>query len=91
MELVAGVLRHDLVVQRGYTYSFGPGGRLPCPVTAVGWDSDDVVPSEQALEGWERCADTEFLELSGGHFSYFDWPSPLTEVLQDRLAHARSG
>lgn len=90
MEIVAGVLGHDLAVQRRYTYSIAAQGRLPCPVTVVAWTKDDIVPPGQMLDGWERCADGEYLELPGGHFAYFDWPSPLTGVLEERLTRADS-
>lgn len=79
--LGARVLRQEVVVHRPWRYDVSR--RLPCPITAVAWEEDDVVPPAEAVHpAWRECGDTELRTLPGGHWSFATCP----EVLRDLLA-----
>ena len=54
--------------------------RLPCPVTAIGWSSDDDVPFA-TMGGWSRCGETTAVLLPGGHHHFTTGPAELLELL----------
>lgn len=84
--LAARVLRTDLEVQRGYR--FEPGRRVPCPVIAIAWTHDDVVPPEQVRPGWEECADVTSVLLDGVHLDFLHCADVLRDAMPQWLGAA---
>jgi len=78
--IAADVLKQEVVVHRSWLYD--AGHRLPCPVTALAWEADDVVPPEEAVDpAWSECADTRFHTLRGDHLTFAICPDDLQAVL----------
>jgi surfactin synthase thioesterase subunit len=82
-ELLAEVLEHDLVVQRGYRYPAAQ--RLPCPVTVLGWSQDDVVPDHEVHDGWDEIATVRHFTLDGAHRDFLSCPDALRDLLTREL------
>lgn len=83
--LAARVLRVDLEVQRPYRYD--ASRFLPCPVTALAWSHDDVVPPGQVHDNaWRECADVAYELLDGDHLDFLRCPPNLQELIARELA-----
>lgn len=81
-KLGARVLKQEVVVHRPWLYD--AGRRVPCPVTALAWSEDDVVPPAEAVDpAWSECADTEFVTLPGSHWRFADCPDDLQSLLAE--------
>lgn len=76
--LYTRVLRTDVEVCRRYVVP--EPVRLDRPVTVIGWADDTEVPPERTA-GWERCADTVFEVLPGGHDRFVEAPPELLRLL----------
>lgn len=79
VEASAEVLRHDLVVQRGYQYRSVRS--LPVPVTVISWNGDTVVPPEEVHNGWEEIARTVPIHLDGRHLDFLSCPPTLRDLV----------
>lgn len=66
MALVLPALRADFLMSGGYVHR--PRAPLPCPITALGGDRDDV--TAEAVAGWadETSAGFDMRLFAGGHF-----------------------
>jgi surfactin synthase thioesterase subunit len=78
-EPFARLLRLDLEIQRSYRYD--SSRFLPCPVTAIAWTDDDVVPPDQVQQGWHECCDVTYELLQGPHLAFLGCPPALQELI----------
>ncbi|MER7004764.1 thioesterase domain-containing protein [Dactylosporangium sp. NPDC000555] len=78
----ATVLRQEVEVHRPWRYD--AARRVPCPVVAVAWEDDDVVPPAEAVDpAWSEVADTEFRTLPGNHWAFASCPESLRLLLAE--------
>jgi surfactin synthase thioesterase subunit len=85
VDIAVANLRIDLELHRPHRYD--ASRRVPAPVTAIGWTTDDVVPAETAVDpDWRDCADAEFHVLEGEHFAFSHCPAALRELITARVA-----
>ncbi|ASW54308.1 thioesterase II family protein [Plantactinospora sp. KBS50] len=81
-ELIAlylGVMRADVEANRRYVLP--DPMRLPCPISAIGWNADHDVPFS-TMGGWDRCGgETTAVLLDGGHHRFTEAPAELLELL----------
>jgi surfactin synthase thioesterase subunit len=80
VEMTLGVLREDIEVNR--RYHVAEPGRLPCPITSIGWRGD-VGMEPHLMTGWAACGDVEQVDFDGGHYSFIDGPDYLLRLLVD--------
>jgi surfactin synthase thioesterase subunit len=72
------VMRAD--VDANARYRMAEPVRLPCRVSAIGWQDDTNVPA-RLMPGWRDCGRTEFHLLPGSHFTFLRAPAALRAVL----------
>ncbi|GIH25274.1 thioesterase [Acrocarpospora phusangensis] len=84
VELAAETLVVDLETQRGFRYA--DDRPLPCPVTVLGWRSDDVVPDDLVHDGWDEVAEVRHRTLPGRHLDYLRCPDVLRALLAEELS-----
>lgn len=58
--------------------------RVPCPITAIGWDADVEVPY-RLMSGWSDIGVTSFRTLHGPHYGFMAGPPELLDVLATDL------
>jgi surfactin synthase thioesterase subunit len=75
------ILRADLMACERYQDRGGPP--LPCPITVLAGDSDELVPAE-ALAGWEGrgAAGVRTESFPGGHFFVEDRREAVTKLVR---------
>jgi len=80
--LGAKVLKQEVIVHRPWRYD--ASRRVPCPVTALAWSEDDVVPPAEAVDpAWKECADADLRTLPGSHWAFADCPDDLRALLAE--------
>lgn len=79
-ELVELALDSMVADVRAYRRYQPDHGRMPCPITVLGWTQDHEVPPT-LLTGWDGYADTETRLLVGSHWSFLAFPDELREAL----------
>ncbi|MEV7996189.1 thioesterase domain-containing protein [Streptomyces sp. NPDC086077] len=84
-QIAAQVLRADLEAHRPWLYD--ADRRVPCPVSVLSWDQDDVVPPQQVHPHWGECADATHTRLNGEHFEFLRCPPDLRRVLAGERSH----
>lgn len=72
------VMRAD--VDANAKYRMIKAVRLPCRVSAIGWQDDTNVRAE-LMPGWRDCGQTIFRLLNGSHFTFLTAPDELCAVL----------
>jgi surfactin synthase thioesterase subunit len=78
----AAVLRQEVEVHRPWLYD--ASRRVPCPVVAVAWEDDDVVPPAEAVDpAWREVADAELRTLPGNHWAFATCPPELELLLAE--------
>lgn len=78
----ATVLRHEVEVHRPWLYD--ASRPVPCPVTALAWSEDDVVPPAEAIDpAWRDCADAELRTLPGSHWAFASCGDDLQALLAE--------
>ncbi|MCU7493865.1 MAG: thioesterase [Ignavibacteria bacterium] len=88
MELMMPILRADFSVCE--TYSYRPGLKADCPITAFGGLADDGIALEE-LEAWAEVTNSSF-ELNllpGDHFYITKSEEMLLKILSGKLALSR--
>jgi surfactin synthase thioesterase subunit len=89
LDLGVGLLEADLEANRRYVVAEPPS--LDCPVTAIGWRWDDVVPASR-MDGWSSVSSTvRHVVLDGSHFDFLDGPESLIEELAADLRFGGPG
>ncbi|WP_017582732.1 thioesterase II family protein [Nocardiopsis valliformis] len=78
VDLFLEVLEADLEANRRYRKE--AAGRVPCPVTAIGWSDDTEVPYG-FMGGWSAWGETDFPVLKGTHYTFLEAPRELQELL----------
>ena len=84
VELAAETMIADLRVQRRYRADPLPGPTVP--VSVIGWEADDVVPSEQVWPGWPEHLNATFHLIGGGHWEFLRCPPELRELIERQMA-----
>ncbi|WP_026268749.1 thioesterase II family protein [Micromonospora sp. CNB394] len=82
LDLAVTTLATDVAANAAYVVP--DPTRLPGRVLALSWTDDADVRPEQ-MKGWDRCGDTRFVTLPGGHFTFLDPPDVLRDVLLTEL------
>ena len=84
LELLLPMLRADFTAAE--TYAYCSDAPLPCPITALGGASDDMVTAE-ALQAWEQhtSGDFEYHVLQGDHFFIHQCHDEVMRILRDRI------
>lgn len=88
-EIAAETMLVDLQVQRGYRYA--DTAPTSAPVTVIGWTRDEVVPAQQAWDGWDRCVDASRQVLDGDHWELLRGPQALLDLIQAEMTAAAAG
>ena len=79
-KIAAKVLRQEVEVHRPWLYDASTP--ISCPVIALGWTDDDVVPNDVATDlAWSECGDVTFATLEGDHWAFEECPAELVEIL----------
>ncbi len=84
IELSLDVLRADVEANKRYHPS--EPVRLPCPITAIGWDADAEV-DYRLMTSWASCGQTDFRVLSGPHYRFMEAPDELLDTFIRDLGH----
>jgi surfactin synthase thioesterase subunit len=82
IELYLSVLRADVEANKRYVMPDPP--YLPGPITAIGWTEDQGMPFS-TMGGWDRCGDTTFVLLAGGHYRFTEAPAGLLDLMRSGL------
>lgn len=77
-----GVLRAD--VEANKRYRPARPVRLPCAITAIGWE-DDCEVKAGLMAGWSECGETTFRILKGGHYRFLEAPEQLLTVMAEHM------
>ncbi|UYM03636.1 thioesterase II family protein [Solicola gregarius] len=78
----AKALRQEVVVHRPWL--FDACKTVPCPVDALAWSEDDVVPPHEAVnERWREVADVDLRTLPGSHWEFVSCPESLELLLAE--------
>ena len=90
LALVLPMLRADFTAAE--TYSYRGDAAIPCPITALGGSSDDMI-SLEALQGWGQhtSGDFEFHVLEGDHFFIHQRHEEVMQILRSRVTEALEG
>ncbi|MGW0936760.1 thioesterase II family protein [Streptomyces sp. NPDC002666] len=83
VELSLEILRADVETNKRY-HPAAPV-RLPCPITALGWDQDAEV-DHRLMGSWTDCGETTFRVLEGPHYRFMEAPTELMDTLLADLA-----
>lgn len=85
MRLLLPVMRAEIRLAEQWGHSAARGSGLPVPITAV-HGRDDPKDTGEATGGWRAFgADTELVELPGGHFFLHTHRAELLALIDDRL------
>lgn len=77
LELSVSVLRNDIDMCVDHA---PPARELPCPITAIGWDGDTIVPAGDMGE-WTEYGDVTSHVLKGDFFDFLSAPAELRDVI----------
>ncbi|MCL8017559.1 thioesterase II family protein [Streptomyces sp. AS02] len=77
VELSLEILRAD--VETNKRYHPAEPTRLPCPITALGWDQD-VEVDHRLMDSWADCGETTFRLLEGPHYRFMEAPDDLLDA-----------
>jgi surfactin synthase thioesterase subunit len=85
MQFLVPRLRSDFELDDNYT--FEPGERLRCPITAWAGDSDDLAPAS-VVESWAEHTTGTFhcRILKGSHFAFYKWESEVIMRVRQALS-----
>jgi surfactin synthase thioesterase subunit len=83
VEMTLEVLLSDVAAHKKYGAVEQPR-RVPCPITAIGWDADVEVPY-RLMSGWSDIGMTSFRVLPGPHYGFMTAPPALLDVLATDL------
>jgi surfactin synthase thioesterase subunit len=73
------VMRAD--VDANARYAMDKPVRVPCRISALGWQDDTNVPA-RLMSGWTDCGQAVFHLLDGSHFTFLEAPPQLLAVLR---------
>jgi surfactin synthase thioesterase subunit len=85
IDLCLRVLRADVDANRKYRPSAPV--RLPCLVSAIGWERDGEV-DHRLMVGWSDCGETKFRTLPGEHYRFLQAPAELLAAISEDMAAA---
>jgi surfactin synthase thioesterase subunit len=77
-----GVLRADLEANKRYRPDSPV--RLPCGITAIGWEDDGEV-EPRLMAGWSDCGETTFRIFKGGHYRFLRAPEELLTAMAEDM------
>ncbi len=78
IDLTLELMRADMAANAVYHLADPP--RLPCRVAAIGWSEDPSI-TPAMMTGWDRCGETTFHTLPGGHYRFLHAPAELVALL----------
>lgn len=79
IEMTLEIMRADMAANA--VYHVADPEPLPCRIAAIGWAEDpSITPAMMA--GWDRCGETTFHTLPGGHYRFLHAPDELVRLLE---------
>nr|WP_275404176.1 MULTISPECIES: thioesterase domain-containing protein [unclassified Streptomyces] len=78
IDLTLELMRTDMAANAVYHLDQPP--RLPCRIAAIGWSEDPSI-TPAMMTGWDRCGQTTFHTLPGGHYQFLHAPAELVRLL----------
>jgi surfactin synthase thioesterase subunit len=82
LDLYLEVLRGDVDANRRYRPAAPV--RLPCPITAIGWEDDREVAHGE-MGGWSDCGETTFRTFPGDHYRFLRAPAELLAAIREDM------